>query len=117
MKHAGVKSAIVFCMLSLGLFATGGCPLVLPETQLAPSPEPGTHYVARIEGELFYLQFPEVRGERHQWIELYGEGEWYTGEGFYQLSEDYVWSRDQEIGDLTIDDLIQLYDPPPPVPE
>lgn len=117
MKPREIGRIVTVCLLGLGLLALGGCllaPPVVEQTSLGL--EPGTYYVARVEGEVSYLEFPEVPGETHRWVALAGEDGWFTGEGFYELSEDYAWSRDAELADLTFDDLLQLYDPLPAVP-
>ena len=118
MKHRSSQSVLATSLIGLGLLVAGGCPMVVPLVGDAlPGPQPGTHYVERSDGELFYYQLPEVRGQDGSWVRLTDDGAWYVGAGFYRLSEDYEWSWDQASEGLTLDDFLQLYDPLPAVPE
>jgi hypothetical protein len=83
------------------------------EAGLAPAP--GTYYVEQREGGLFYYQLAEMRGAEGRWVELYDNGAWFAGPGFYRLSEERVWAPDENAAGLTLDDIIQLHDPPPPL--
>lgn len=112
------RSTLASCLLSVGLMALGGCPLEAPLVDdVEPGAEPGTYYVEQVEGKLYYYELAEVRGAENRWIELSEEGEWYVGPGVYRLREDHTWSRDADAEGLTLDEIIQLHDAPPPVPE
>jgi len=101
-------------LLSVKVLALGGCPLEVPPVdEAAFAPPPGTYYVEQREGKLYYYQLAEVREADGRWIELIDDGTWFTGPGFYRLSDDHVWSRDETAEGLTLDDLIQLHDPRP----
>ncbi len=117
MKRRIDQSLLASCFLSLVLLAVGGCPLAAPPVNdIMLGPEPGTYYVERLDGKLFYYQLERVRGEDGNWVLLNEDGDWYEGTGFYELSEDYDWSWDEDAEGLTLDELIQLHDPPPPAP-
>lgn len=106
------------CLLGVGLLTLGGClPLVPLPDELTTLPEPGTYYVERHAGQLYYYQLAEVRGENDQWVALSADGAWYAGPGFYRLSEELTWSADESAEGLTLDDFIQLHDPPPAPPD
>ncbi|MFQ5806658.1 MAG: hypothetical protein ACE5I3_09430 [Phycisphaerae bacterium] len=100
------------CLLSVGGLVLGGCPLEAPPVD-ETAPAPGTYYVEQWQGKLYYYQLAAVRGAAGRWIELHEGGAWYVGPGFYRLSDDRVWSRDDNAEGLTLDDIIQLHDPPP----
>ena len=105
-------------LLGIVVFGAGGCPMATPlgdGTLLGP--EPGTYYVERVDGKLLYYQLAELRGDDDRWAELSDESGWFDGPGFYRLSADFVWSPDENAEGLTLDDLIQLNDPPPAPPE
>lgn len=102
------------CLLSFAAVGLSGCVWVGPPLgEMDLGPTPGTYYVEQQEGKLEYYELPDVRGADGRWIELDDEGVWFTVPGFYRLSEDYVWSRDASAEGLTLDDFIQLHDPPP----
>jgi hypothetical protein len=111
----GVQQRVVaFSVFITGLFGLGGCPQLAPPTDdVAIAPEPGRYYVEQFDGKLSYYRLSEWRGDESGWVELDDEGTWYTGPGFYVLSDDYVWSRDEDTEGMTLDDAIQLHDPPP----
>lgn len=114
MSRRAIQRGLWICLSCAGLPGIAGCPLEPPpDEQLAALPAPGTYYVAESGGTLWYLSLAEFRGEPHRWLPLPEGGEWYTAPGFYRLSADGVWSADEESADLTLDELLQLHDPPP----
>lgn len=101
-------------LVSLVALTIGGCPLDAPPSDVALiGPLPGTYYVDQSAGKLFYFQLAEARGAENRWQELANDGAWFTGPGFYRLSEEYIWSRDEGAERLTLDEVIQLHDPAP----
>ncbi|MBU0640288.1 MAG: hypothetical protein KKB50_15585 [Planctomycetes bacterium] len=99
---------------------TGGCLPIPEDLTLAPqepvAASPGTYWLDQQDGELFYFEFPPQRGTGGRWMLLDETvGDWFTGPGFYELSEDLSWSRDPDWDGVTLDEVMQLYDPPPAV--
>lgn len=111
----------------------GGCPSegTFPPTG-APTPPPGRYWIAERDGELYYFDLPGQRGDSAEWVALRADDPhspahaWYLGEGLYEQREDLTWtlielapsvagSSDANATDaLTLDELLQLHDPPPP---
>lgn len=117
MKRGMIQAFPVITLL-VGLCALGGCPMQsVPLDEQAVVLAPGTYYVEQYDDTLYYYDLAEVRGADQGWVPLLDEGEWFAGPGFYRLSKDYTWSRDENAADMTLDDIIQLHDPPPPAPE
>jgi hypothetical protein len=118
MKHRSTQSVLATSLIGLGLLVTGGCPMAMPlvdDPMLAP--EPGTYYVDLVDGKLCYYKLPQTRDDDSGWVALNDDGPWYEGPGFYELSEDYEWSWDEDAEGLTLDEFIQLHDPLPAVPD
>jgi hypothetical protein len=114
MKRSISHLTIATACLGASLSALGGCPLGLPVIDGAAfSLSPGAYYVEQHDGRLCYYELAAVRGAEGEWVELNEDGAWFTSPGLYVLSEDYVWSRDQNAAELTLDDFIQLHDPRP----
>lgn len=107
---------IVFTVLAaLPLISTSGC-LIAPGAAGADAfgMDPGTYFVEQRSDKLFAFQLPEVRGEEGQWIEITERGLPFNGQGLYRLSNDFEWA--QEAAGVTLDEVIQLHDPPPAAP-
>lgn len=108
-------------MIAAGLLA-GCCPgftdyLVLGG-QETPSPETGSYWVEMRNGQLHYFELPEERNVSGRWIALGDDlTDWFDGPAFYLYSAEKGWSRDPDAEGITLDDVLQLYDPPPAVPE
>ena len=107
----------VVCMLA-GVACTlgvGGCPID-PAAFEPPPAAAGLYWVEHAAGELALYRLPEYRGDPGQWLVIETDPpEWYTGPAVYGLAEDGTWTRQTEDDDLTLDDVLQLYDFPPPV--
>ncbi len=117
MKRRSTQSVWASCLIGLGLLLVAGCPMAAPPIDDAMlGPEPGTYYVDQVEHKLFYFQLAQTRGEESGWVRLHDDGGWYEEPGFYELAEDRAWSWDEDTEGLTLDEFVQLHDPPPPVP-
>jgi hypothetical protein len=117
MRHRSRQSLLTICLIRFGLLSLAGCPMATPlvdDTLLGP--EPGTYYVDRVDGKLCYYKLAETRDADNEWVPLDDASTWYTGPGFYELSEEYEWSWDEEAEGLTLDEFIQLHDPLPAAP-
>jgi hypothetical protein len=117
MRYWASQSVLWLLLVSAGASAIGGCPLPVPVDEATLTPAPGTYFVEQREDKLYYYDLAVVRGAEGRWVALDDDGMWFTGPGFYELSEDHVWSRDEDTEGLTLDEVIQLHDPPPAVPE
>lgn len=118
MKRRNTQLVLATWLAGLGLLAVAGCPMTAPlvdDTLLGL--QPGSYYLDQVDGKLCYYQLPPWRGDESGWVALNDDGPWYQGPGFYELSEDYGWSWDEARENLTLDEFLQLYDPPPPVPD
>jgi len=103
-------------LMGLSLCLVAGCPLAPMVDGVSQGTEPGTYYVDRVDGALSYLELAGVRGGENRWVALAGSGAWYDGPGVYRLSGGSAWSRDENAREVTLDDWLQVYDPPPAVP-
>lgn len=94
------------------LFAVAGCPIDATDGAVAASLA-GTYWVEYRAGALEAYVLPEFRDDEGLWLTLDTEvPDWYTGPALYELSDDGTWARLTD-GDLTLDDVLQVYDPPP----
>lgn len=94
------------------LIAVAGCPLDLTSGQVAATLA-GTYWVEFDDGALQAYVLPQYRGEDGRWLTLdTAAPDWYSGPALYELHEDTTWTRLTE-GDLTLDEVLQTYDPPP----
>jgi hypothetical protein len=102
---------LLLCTLAPAMIA--GCPV--PPTLPDDRPEsPGMYWAEYRDGELTLFELPRYRGEQGAWHTLGPDlPEWYGGPGLYLLSEDGSWSRLTTDRTLTLDEVIQLHDPPP----
>ncbi|MEW6251492.1 MAG: hypothetical protein AB1716_12650, partial [Planctomycetota bacterium] len=65
-------------------------------------------------GELVRDELPDVRGEPGIGVRTVEPAPaWYTGPGVYASEEDGGWTRLTSDPALTLDDVLQVYDPPP----
>jgi len=107
------RNALLY-LLTAAALGPGGCLWLAPPVhELETQPAPGSYYVEEHDGHLYYYELPAFRGAAGRWVELEDGGTWFAGPGWYRFSDDYVWSPDESAADLTLDDLIQLHDPPP----
>ncbi len=111
----GLALAMSFgCMLA----ALGGCPgHGLVASELTWSNEdalpPGTYYVQEREGYIAYFQLPQARGMAGEWLPLVESADWFSVGGFYQLSEDRVWTLAAPLSEDALDETLMLIDPLP----
>jgi hypothetical protein len=117
MRYRASQSVLGLMLVGAGVAGIGGCPLTAPLNEAMILPTPGTYYIEQCGEQLCYYELPAVRGTEGRWVALPDDGPWFTGSGFDELSEDHVWSRDEDAEGMTLDEVIQLHDPPPAVPE
>lgn len=103
----------VLCTLTLAL--VGGCP-----TDSVPSEVldelAGTYWAEYTDGQLVVFALPEYRGEQGTWSRLSTpEPGWYSGPALYEVGTDGTWTRLTTDTTLTLDDVMQTYDPAPRV--
>jgi hypothetical protein len=93
----------------------GGCP-VQSDVQVTTLP-PGQYWVEQQAEKLVALELPAQRGDETRWTAVdEAAASWFDGPALYALSDEFQWSRDPTADGFTLDDVIQLHDPPPPVP-
>ncbi|MCG3128907.1 MAG: hypothetical protein CHACPFDD_03803 [Phycisphaerae bacterium] len=109
------RRVIFGCIVSLVALGAGGCPVVLDET--VERPAAGQFWVAEYRGELSYFAPAARRGEAHAWIPIgTDDASWFVGPALYEYSEK-GWTL---IGDpqiTSLDEVVQLHDPPPGMDE
>lgn len=77
----------------------------------------GTYWVEYRDGELAAFALPTYRGEAGTWHTLTtARPAWYTGPALYEVNADGSWERLTDDPNLTLDDVLQLHDPPPAPP-
>ena len=121
--HMPLAARILIAALPLVLVA--GCPVnpdvvdsgagqsstVPYRTSLA-----GDYWAEYADGTLAIFELPRYRGAAGAWLTAATpQPEWYTGPALYEVKEDGTWTRLTSDANLTLDDIIQLYDPPPAV--
>ena len=110
-----------FCWITRGLLGwaactlmVGGCPVdpsvIDPESFAALPAAAGVYWVEHDQGELAFYRLPEQRGDPGTWLVVEAQPpEWLTGPAVYLLDDDGIWTRQTE-GDLTLDEVIQIWD-------
>ncbi|MFH1745433.1 MAG: hypothetical protein ABIG44_00145 [Planctomycetota bacterium] len=117
MKHSRTIR-IIWVMGALLLGASlGGCPVDL-NTLEPPPAAAGQYWIEYTDGELALYRLPDQRGEEGVWYVIETESpEWFTGPAVYELDTEGLWTRLTEDENLTLDEVIQLYDTAPAVPD
>ncbi len=106
------------------LVIVAGCPvdstsLQLGETAggdsgLKAASDGREYWVEYADGTLAMFELPQYRGQEGSWQRVArSEPAWYTGPALYAVDADGAWTRLTDDSNLTLDDVIQLYDPPP----
>jgi hypothetical protein len=88
-----------------------------PDTRPVGEQLAGLYWVDYADGELRLYRFPKYRDEDGAMRLLETEQpSWYFGPGLYEADEYFRWQRVPLDQDVTLDDIIQLYDfrPRPP---
>jgi len=115
-------SQIVIVLLAAGAAsAPFGCTLdpatLVSDSAVHASLAPGMYWVEGTGDVLNAYRLPEQRGDAGQWLAIEGTAPaWYTGPAVYRLADDAAWSRETQGDDLTLDDVLQLWDPSPRSP-
>lgn len=119
MKRA--LSSVMAGLLGCLALTLGGCPLdpvtFDPDT-FEPLPViPGLYWVEHVDGELAIYRLPEDREDPGTWTTREGDPPlWYTGPAVYDLDDTGDWVRVTEDDNLTLDEVMQLYDFAPAAP-
>ena len=118
MKRSSLAIPVAaLCCLSC-LCAVGGCPLDLQGIDPAsfqPAPElAGVYWIEHTDAELAIYRLPEYRGDPGEWLTIKIEPPAeYTGPALYEIDTDGSWTRLTDGDDLTLDEVLQLWDPGP----
>ncbi len=113
MRSSALPSLVAAFAVGLPLALVGGCPAV-PEGIDLPASVAGTYWVEYADGALAVFELPAQRGQEGVWHRFEAaEPAWYTGPAVYEVSEDGGWVRLSTQADLTLDEVLQLHDPPP----
>ncbi|MGD8452483.1 MAG: hypothetical protein PVJ57_11740 [Phycisphaerae bacterium] len=113
--------SVMVGLLGCLTLALGGCPLdpmaISPET-FEPLPAiPGLYWAEHTDGELAIYRLPEYREDPGSWTtHEIDPPDWYTGPAVYELDDVGDWTRVTEGDDLTLDEIMQLYDFAPAAP-
>ncbi len=116
MKRHSIYMLIRLVMSGCSLLAVAGCPV--DSTQLpAVDSVAGTYWVEYQDGQLSAYELPQYRGEPGTWRTLaVDRPDWYTGPALYEVNQNGSWLRLTVDDNLTLDDVMQLHDPPPRPP-
>ncbi len=115
LTHMRFVSRVLVAVLPLVLMA--GCPDAPGILNLSPSLA-GTYWVEYQDGTLVTYELPADRGAEGTWLSAaMAMPEWYTGPALYEVSADGTWLRLEDGADLTLDEVMQLYDPRPAAPD
>jgi hypothetical protein len=110
-SHIARIAGSLAVVLPLALLA--GCPVSSTPVDLGADVA-GTYWVEYQAGQLAVFELPAYRGDEGVWTRLtIGQPDWYTGAALYQVNADSSWSRVMAYKTLTLDDVLQTYDPPP----
>lgn len=103
------------CVASLVALTAGGCPVVLDE--IVERPNDGQVWVAEYQGELSYFVPAAHRGEASTWVPIGApDASWYVGPALYEYSaKGWMLIGDPQI--TSLDEVVQLHDPPPAIDE
>jgi hypothetical protein len=104
--------------VSILLSATlGGCPVSATDLTAGAQVDtmaPGSYWVEQDGDTLAYFALPATRGDSGQWVAIAGaDTSWYTDPGWYAWSPESGWAKDDALASLTLDDVVQTYDPQP----
>ncbi|MBN2446437.1 MAG: hypothetical protein JXO22_06925 [Phycisphaerae bacterium] len=104
-----LAGSIICCAL------LGGCPVStvdLPDDTGTSVLAPGSYWIEEDSGTLVYYELPETTADSGEWATLIeADTSWFSGPGWYALSEESEWERDASLDSLTLDDVIQTHDP------
>jgi hypothetical protein len=107
------RLALSVCPVAL----VAGCPIDAAQFD-GPGVPAGMYWVEHDDGELVLFELPAERSAEGTWFTFETDPpEWYAGPALYELHDDGTWSRLSGDQTLTLDEIIQLYDPRPALPE
>ena len=119
MKRAGPMRRLCIMGVVAVALTLGGCP-VSPSALDPGAFDPaalatGAYWVDYQAGELSVLPLPPSDTDsRSSLVVKAPSPQWFAGRGVYLLAEDNTWTRETEDDDLTLDEVLQLYDFAPP---
>jgi hypothetical protein len=112
-KHLGIQGFTLLAIAASPLLLTAGCPVDATPAVLSEAPA-GTYWVEYQAGSLAVYELPVYRGEAGIWRTVkIAAPQWYTGPALYVVREDGSWDRLTTGDTLTLDDVLQTYDPAP----
>ncbi len=127
MKLTRSSLIISAALSSLSLMAAGGCPMAVEalDPMLAGADfvagagiVPGTYWVEDFEGELLYFDLGRERGDEGRWVTIEdADISWYAGPGMHEFDPSTGWRSTGRDAATSLDQLMQLHDPAPRVPE
>lgn len=127
MKLTRSRLIISAALSSLSLMAAGGCPMAVEalDTTLAGADTvadagiaPGTYWVEDFESDLLYFELGRERGNEGRWIAIEdSDTSWYAGPGMHEFDPSTGWRSKGRDAATSLDQLIQLHDPAPRVPD
>lgn len=127
MKLTRNRLIISAALSSLSLLAAGGCPM--PVESLDPTLGgddivagadivPGTYWVEDFNGEPFYFDLGRERGDEGRWVAIEdADISWYAGPGMHEFAPSTGWRSTGRDAVTSLDQLMQLHDPAPRVPD
>lgn len=115
MKQFGYQHLALLTIAVFPLILMGGCPIDPTLGGVLPA-EAGTYWVEYSDSALVVYELPATRDEVGAWhtFEM-AQPDWYTGPALYEVHEDGSWDRLTTDETLTLDDVLQTYDPAPSI--
>lgn len=112
---------------ALACLAAGGCPLAAESLDPTPAGDdlvadagivPGTYWVEDFESDLLYFELGRERGDQGRWVTIEdADISWYAGPGMHEFDPSTGWRSTDSDAATSLDQLIQLHDPAPRVPD
>jgi hypothetical protein len=114
MRLASVSHVVPFALLALPLLLVAGCPMDAAQLSGTLPLTSGTYWVEYADGQLAAYELPEQRTDGGKWYAISTDvPQWYTGPALYGVNPDGTWARITSDPNLTLDDILVVYDPKP----
>ena len=127
MKLPRSRLIISAALSSLSLMAAGGCPMAVEALDPTPAGDdfvadagivPGTYWVEDFDSDRLYFELGRERGDEGRWVPIEdSDTSWYAGPGMHKFDPSIGWGSTGRDAATTLDQLIQLHDPAPRVPD
>jgi hypothetical protein len=115
MRFASLSHVVPLAFLALPLLLVAGCPMDAAQFSGTPPLTSGTYWVEYANGQLTAYELPEQRTDAGKWYAMPTDvPQWYTGPALYSVNPDGTWTRITTDPNLTLDDILVVYDPKPP---